>query len=110
MLALWTIAARVRRAQQGHPVGPGELVDVISLSLGHFDESGADAVYTTALAAIIDELLAARDRRGDALAALRAGLDDVADHRGRLGSLDFRVGTAALGVELASAGLRASPH
>ena len=51
--------------------------------------------------------LAERDGRpGAALAELRAGLAKVQARRGRLGSIDLRTGTAALGTELAAAGLR----
>jgi CHAT domain-containing protein len=41
-----------------------------------------------------------------AMAHARAGLAALDDHRGRLGSLDLRVGSAALGRELAALGLR----
>jgi tetratricopeptide (TPR) repeat protein len=44
-------------------------------------------------------------RGGGALAELRAGLALVDARRGRLGSLDLQTGAAALGVELAVAGL-----
>ncbi len=51
--------------------------------------------------------LAERDGRpGAALAELRAGLALVQTRRGRLGSVDLRTGTAALGADLAVAGLR----
>ncbi len=51
--------------------------------------------------------LAERDgRSGAALAELRAGLAMVQAQRDRLGSIDLRTGTAALGVDLAAAGLR----
>ncbi len=51
--------------------------------------------------------LAERDGRpGAALAELRAGLALVQTRRGRLGSVDLRTGTAALGADLAAAGLR----
>jgi tetratricopeptide (TPR) repeat protein len=43
---------------------------------------------------------------GKALAELRAGLATVQARRGRLGSIDLQTGAAALGVELAAAGLR----
>lgn len=43
---------------------------------------------------------------GAALAELRAGLAMVHARRGRLGSLDLQTGAAALGTELAEAGLR----
>ncbi len=41
-----------------------------------------------------------------ALAELRAGLAMVHAHRGRLGSIDLQTGAAALGADLAAAGLR----
>ena len=51
--------------------------------------------------------LAERDGRpGAALAELRAGLAMVQARRDRLGSVDLRTGTAALGTDLAAAGLR----
>jgi CHAT domain-containing protein len=51
--------------------------------------------------------IAERDGQpGKALAELRAGLTTVQARRGRLGSIDLQTGTAALGVELAAAGLR----
>ena len=51
--------------------------------------------------------LAERDGRpGAALAGLRAGLAMVQTRRDRLGSIDLRTGTAALGADLAAAGLR----
>src|SRR6185437_2929135 len=52
------------------------------------------------------ELAAADGRTGAALAELRAGLAAVHARRGQLGSLDLQTGTAALGAELAGAGLR----
>ena len=52
------------------------------------------------------ELAEREGRAGAALAELRAGLAMVQARRGRLGSLDLQTGTAALGVDLAAAGLR----
>ncbi len=52
------------------------------------------------------ELAEREGRSGAALTELRAGLAIVQTRRGRLGSLDLRTGTAALGEELAAAGLR----
>ena len=52
------------------------------------------------------ELAEQEGRPGAALAELRAGLALVQTRRGRLGSIDLRTGTAALGVHLAAAGLR----
>lgn len=51
------------------------------------------------------ELAAARGDRPRALRTLRSGLALLARHRVRLGSVDLQTGTAALGVELAAAGL-----
>ena len=51
--------------------------------------------------------LASRDGRPSAaLAALRAGLGLVGSRRARMGSVDLQTGTAALGADLAAAGLR----
>jgi tetratricopeptide (TPR) repeat protein len=52
------------------------------------------------------ELAEREGRAGAALAELRAGLAMVQARRGRLGSLDLQTGTAALGADLAAAGLR----
>jgi tetratricopeptide (TPR) repeat protein len=52
------------------------------------------------------ELAEQEGRSGAALAELRAGLDMVQVHRGRLGSIDLQTGAAALGAALAAAGLR----
>ena len=52
------------------------------------------------------ELADLEGRTGPALAELRAGLAMVQAQRDRLGSIDLRTGTAALGVDLAAAGLR----
>ena len=52
------------------------------------------------------ELAEQDGRSGAALAELRAGLAMVQAQRDRLGSIDLRTGTAALGVDLAAAGLR----
>jgi CHAT domain-containing protein len=51
--------------------------------------------------------LAERDGQpGKALTELRAGLATVQARRGRLGSVDLQTGAAALGADLAAAGLR----
>ena len=52
------------------------------------------------------ELAEREGQTGTALTELRAGLALVQDRRGRLGSIDLQTGTAALGAELADAGLR----
>jgi tetratricopeptide (TPR) repeat protein len=52
------------------------------------------------------ELAEQQGRPGAALAELRAGLAMVQTRRGRLGSVDLQTGTAALGTDLADAGLR----
>jgi tetratricopeptide (TPR) repeat protein len=52
------------------------------------------------------ELAEREGRSGMALAELRSGLAVVQARRDRLGSIDLRTGTAALGAELAAAGLR----
>jgi len=50
----------------------------------------------------------AQGRRGMALGHLRTGLAILQEHRSRFGSLDFQTSTAALGSELALAGLDAA--
>ena len=52
------------------------------------------------------ELAELEGRPGEALAELRAGLATVHARRGRLGSIDLQTGAAALGADLAAAGLR----
>ncbi len=52
------------------------------------------------------ELAKLDGQAGAALAELRAGLAMVHARRGRLGSLDLQTGAAALGADLAAAGLR----
>jgi tetratricopeptide (TPR) repeat protein len=52
------------------------------------------------------ELAELDGRPGAALAELRAGLAAVHARRGRLGSIDLQTGAAALGADLADAGLR----
>jgi tetratricopeptide (TPR) repeat protein len=52
------------------------------------------------------ELAELEGQPGAALAELRAGLAMVHARRGRLGSLDLQTGAAALGADLAAAGLR----
>lgn len=52
--ALTLIADRVAFAQAGHME---DMVDVVSLSLGYYDESPADALYTSGLWQIIERLL-----------------------------------------------------
>jgi CHAT domain-containing protein len=52
------------------------------------------------------ELAEREGQPGTALAELRAGLAMVQTLRGRLGSTDLQTGTAALGADLAAAGLR----
>jgi hypothetical protein len=52
------------------------------------------------------ELAEGEGRPGLALAELRAGLALVHARRGTLGSVDLQTGTAALGADLAAAGLR----
>jgi len=52
------------------------------------------------------ELAEQEGRPAAVLAELRAGLAMVQVHRGRLGSIDLQTGAAALGADLAAAGLR----
>lgn len=55
IIALALVAARVAKAQQDKD--DALMVDAVSLSLGYFIESPADAVYTSALRQVIDTLL-----------------------------------------------------
>jgi hypothetical protein len=54
LLALHMLSARVQAAQQNDE--PENMIDVISLSLGYFDETPADAAYTSQLSDILTEL------------------------------------------------------
>ena len=54
LLVLHLLAERVKDAQQNNR--PDRMVDVISLSLGYFEESPADVVYTGQLGLVIAEL------------------------------------------------------
>jgi hypothetical protein len=54
LLALNLLSARVQTAQQNNVLE--DMVDVVSLSLGYFDETPADAAYTSQLSAVLDEL------------------------------------------------------
>jgi hypothetical protein len=54
LLALSMLSARIRAAQQNQR--PQDMIDVLSLSLGYFDETPADAVYTSQLSDILAEL------------------------------------------------------
>jgi hypothetical protein len=54
------------------------------------------------------EVAAAAGRRAEADRHLRAGLDELQRHRGRLGSLDLQTSAAVHGRELAALGLRAA--
>ena len=63
LCALGRLAARVALAEAGTGTGPGEIgsmatmVDVVSLSLGYFDETADDASFSTGLLQVIDLLL-----------------------------------------------------
>jgi hypothetical protein len=54
LLALTMLSARVQAAQQNQQ--PDDMIDVLSLSLGYFDETPADAAYTSQLSDILAEL------------------------------------------------------
>lgn len=54
------------------------------------------------------ELSAAAGQRAALFTHARAGLDTLARHRGRFGSLDLQTGAAALGAELVHVGLTAA--
>lgn len=55
LLALWRIAAQVALAQQDND--PSLLVDVVSLSLGYFDEAPTAGGYTSHIAHVIGKLI-----------------------------------------------------
>jgi hypothetical protein len=57
LLALWQIADRVQKAQQNG--NPEDMIDIVSLSLGYFDEAPGGGGYTGLIAAAIDALTAA---------------------------------------------------
>lgn len=55
LLALWRLAAQVRLAQ--HKGDAAQLIDVVSLSLGYYDETPAPGGYTAHLAQVIGQLV-----------------------------------------------------
>jgi hypothetical protein len=55
LLALWRLYAQVRHAQQHGD--PAQLIDVVSLSLGYFDESPTPGGYTGHLAKVLGHLI-----------------------------------------------------
>jgi Subtilase family len=57
LCALALLADRVATAQAGGEAGMAAMVDVVSLSLGYFDESAADVAYSSGLWQIIELLL-----------------------------------------------------
>ncbi|MEV4318937.1 S8/S53 family peptidase [Actinocrispum sp. NPDC049592] len=67
LLALWGLVDRVERAQHGHPE---DMVDVVSLSLGYFDENPDAEGYTGMISQAIDAL-----RRLGVLVVAAAGND-----------------------------------
>lgn len=54
LLALTMLSTRVQAAQQNQQ--PDAMIDVLSLSLGYFDETPADAAYTSQLSNVLNEL------------------------------------------------------
>jgi Subtilase family len=54
LLALWALVDRVSQAQQNGDLD--NMVDVVSLSLGYFDESGSPSQFTGQLLEVIDRL------------------------------------------------------
>lgn len=55
LLALWRLAAQVRLAQ--HNGDAAQLIDVVSLSLGYYDESPTPGGYTAHVAQVIGRLI-----------------------------------------------------
>jgi tetratricopeptide (TPR) repeat protein len=82
----------------------GEAERRIAMVRGRGPAMSLDVILLRRLARA--ELAERSGRTGMALAELRAGLATVHARRGRLGSLDLQTGAAALGAELAAAGLR----
>ena len=56
--ALALLAAQVAQAQNPANRNPGLMVDAISLSLGYYDESPSDVLYSSGLWTVIGKLLA----------------------------------------------------
>ena len=108
------LAGRLRRLGLAHDADLAELIAARALiAAGRADEArrvlvagrrpGQAAPLTVRLVrALARAELAERDGQpGAALASLRAGLAMVQTRRDRLGSIDLRTGTAALGADLA---------
>jgi hypothetical protein len=55
--ALALLAARVAQAQNPANPQPGLMIDAISLSLGYYDESSSDVLYSSGLWTVIGKLL-----------------------------------------------------
>ena len=94
------LAARALAAA-GHPERARRLIAVVR-------RRGAAAPLAIGLLRHLAraELAETEGQGGTALGELRAGLAMVHARRGRLGSIDLQTGTAALGADLAAAGLR----
>jgi len=113
------LAGRLRARGLANDADMAELLTVRALTAGgHADEAtrrlavvrrrGRTVPLDIALMRRLAraELAEREGRPGAALAELRDGLALVQARRGRLGSIDLRTGTAALGAELATTGLR----
>jgi tetratricopeptide (TPR) repeat protein len=88
-------------------IAAGRAEEARRLLLARRQHGQAAPLTVRLLRALARAELAERDGQpGAALASLRAGLAMVQTRRGRLGSIDLRTGTAALGADLAGAGLR----
>ena len=88
-------------------IAAGRAEEARRLLLARRQHGQAAPLTVRLLGALARAELAERDGQpGAALASLRSGLAMVQTRRGRLGSIDLRTGTAALGADLASAGLR----
>ncbi|MEZ0112497.1 tetratricopeptide (TPR) repeat protein [Catenulispora sp. EB89] len=115
------LAGRLRELGLGHDATAAELLGIRALvAADRVAEAArrARTLRTPGRAVPLDvrmlryltlaELSSAAGERETALRTLRSGLAVLSRHRSRLGSVDLQTGTAALGVEVAAAGLALS--
>ncbi|MEY9861053.1 tetratricopeptide (TPR) repeat protein [Catenulispora sp. GAS73] len=115
------LAERLRELGLGHDATAAELLGIRALvAADRLAQASrrARALRTPGRAVPLDirmlryltlaELSSAAGEQETALRTLRSGLAVLSRHRSRLGSVDLQTGTAALGVEVAAAGLALS--